>query len=606
MVFLVALLTPVGAARASSTVLCSGYTSCADKGYSNAGYSTHKSTSYWRMYTGTNCTNYVAYRLVSNGMPNVRPKSGVGNAQDWGFAMASITDSTPAVGSVAWWGRTGHHVAYVEKIVSPTEIWVSESNWSGAFDWRKITKSGSGWPDGFIHFSDRVLENTTRPTIRSTPQVGVALAPSVGKWTVMGNSYAYQWTADGTSISGATTKSYTPTPSVAGKALSLQVTASRPGYSPGTATSASEEVEPGELTPGVPTVDGTGRVDEPLIARPGTWTPTPSTYSYQWSVAGSPVSGAASPTFTPRPEDNGRAVTVAMTSALAGYRSTAATSPAPVTVLPGNVTSTANPTIIGTPAVGATLTARPGSWSVSSLAYDYQWLVDGTAIAGATGATYKPTPADRTRPVSVRVTARRSGYLTTSATSAPTAKTAYGTLPASAPKITGSTRLGSTPAVDVGTRKVPQSTVRVQWLRNGVAISGATALKHKVTQSDLGKKLSAKVTWTADGYTRRTLTSSAVGPAKATAKIKATATATPSSRTVRFVVRLPVTGLADPSASIAVTRRGGGTVKFSISRGKGTVTLTKQPAGASTYTFTYAGTSKITSAKTTVKTTIKK
>ncbi|MDX6231764.1 MAG: hypothetical protein QOH68_732, partial [Nocardioidaceae bacterium] len=50
-------------------MLCTGYSSCSDKGYSSYGYSTQKSKSYWRMYTGTNCTNYVAYRLVTtNGM----------------------------------------------------------------------------------------------------------------------------------------------------------------------------------------------------------------------------------------------------------------------------------------------------------------------------------------------------------------------------------------------------------------------------------------------------------------------------------------------------------------------------------------------------------
>ena len=133
-----ALVTPFAPAQASSTLLCSGYSSCSSKGYSNHGYSTHKSTSYWRMYAGTNCTNYVAYRLVStNGMPNTRPHSGDGNAEDWGTTESKITDKKPVVGSVAWWGRTGHHVAYVEQVVSSTEIVVSESNWS-------VSSTGAG------------------------------------------------------------------------------------------------------------------------------------------------------------------------------------------------------------------------------------------------------------------------------------------------------------------------------------------------------------------------------------------------------------------------------------------------------------------------------
>ena len=43
---------------------------------SDAGYGAANATSYWRMYTGHNCTNYAAYRMVKSGMANVRPWSG--------------------------------------------------------------------------------------------------------------------------------------------------------------------------------------------------------------------------------------------------------------------------------------------------------------------------------------------------------------------------------------------------------------------------------------------------------------------------------------------------------------------------------------------------
>ncbi len=271
MLFCAALLVPTSAAEASSSVICSGYSSCSDKGYSHFGYSTQKSKSYWGMYTGTNCTNYVAYRLVTtNGMPNTRPKAGVGNAKDWGFAMASITNSTPTVGSVAWWGKTGHHVAYVEKIVSPTEIWVSESNWSGAFDWRKITKSGSGWPDGFIHFKDLKIVNKTKPAVKGTVEVGGALTVSGGDWSPTGNTYAYQWRADGQSISGAVGKTYTPTADQLGKQLSVSVTASRPGYPDGEGRLGLDQGGPGHPQGQPPAGDQRhrpGRLDPHRVAR---------------------------------------------------------------------------------------------------------------------------------------------------------------------------------------------------------------------------------------------------------------------------------------------------------------------------------------------------
>ena len=35
----------------------------------NAGYASANHTSYWRMYSGHNCTNYAAFRMIKAGMP---------------------------------------------------------------------------------------------------------------------------------------------------------------------------------------------------------------------------------------------------------------------------------------------------------------------------------------------------------------------------------------------------------------------------------------------------------------------------------------------------------------------------------------------------------
>ena len=139
------------AAVASSSYHCSGYDPCKKAGYSDAGYGAVSGKMYWRMYSGHNCTNYVAYRMIKAGVSSERPWSGSGMARNWGLAMSKITDKTPTVGSVAWWaagdgvGSSGH-VAIVEKVISPTQIQISEDSWSGTFHWRTITKTGSGWP----------------------------------------------------------------------------------------------------------------------------------------------------------------------------------------------------------------------------------------------------------------------------------------------------------------------------------------------------------------------------------------------------------------------------------------------------------------------------
>lgn len=155
-------------ARAAEwVVLCTGYNSCAAAGYSHAGYATANGTSYWSQYSGHNCTNYVAYRMIKNGMSTTRPAGAIGYARDWGRNFASQTNDTPAVGSIAWWdtsfSSTGH-VAYVEKVVSSSEVLISEDNWGGDFKWRKVTRTGGRWPQGFIHLKDVGTSTTTTTT----------------------------------------------------------------------------------------------------------------------------------------------------------------------------------------------------------------------------------------------------------------------------------------------------------------------------------------------------------------------------------------------------------------------------------------------------------
>ena len=164
---LVGVWVPAPAQSAEWIVLCptpqqvsagvNSYDACIADGYSDSGYKAKASTSWWSQSVGHNCTNYVAYRLVQNGLENKRPAQLTGNAYNWGLAFASQTNDAPAVGSVAWWGQafssTGH-LAYVEKVVSANEIIVSEDNWGGDFRWRRVTRSGGLWPNGFIHLKD--------------------------------------------------------------------------------------------------------------------------------------------------------------------------------------------------------------------------------------------------------------------------------------------------------------------------------------------------------------------------------------------------------------------------------------------------------------------
>jgi hypothetical protein len=78
------------------------------------------------------------------------------------------------------------------------------------------------------------------------------------------------------------------------------------------------------------------------------------------------------------------------------------------------------PRVSGTAMVGRTLQASPGVWNVEGVALSYQWWRDGTAIAGATYATYAVGQPDIGGGLAVQVTATAPGRPTGTARSAQT------------------------------------------------------------------------------------------------------------------------------------------------------------------------------------------
>jgi surface antigen len=404
-------------ASATVTTLCVGYTGCARAGYSSSGYSTAGSSMYWRMFSGHNCTNYAAYRMVRSGLPNSRPWTGSGNATNWGAAMSRITNGTPSVGAVAWWragvypaGSAGH-VAYVEKVVSPTEIIVSMDSWHGDFSWAQVSSNSRGWPSGFIHFNDVHLTNTGAPTVSGTPKVGTSLTASHGTWSTSTAAFAYQWLADGSAIKNATSSTFTPTNALTGKRLSIRVTASATGFPTTSAVSAATAaVQPGVLTStAAPTISGDSRVGSTLSALAGSWDPAPSGLSYQWLAGGTSVAGATDSTLALDPSFVGKAVTVKVTATRTGYAAVSKVSAATAHVEPGTMTMASRPTVSGTTAPARTL--QLGAVSVDRNATAHvQWQRGGARIPGATGTTYRLGSADLGHRVRARIRITREGY----------------------------------------------------------------------------------------------------------------------------------------------------------------------------------------------------
>lgn len=81
---------------------------------------------------------------------------------DWGAAARKAgkpVESTPSVGAVAWYG--GDHVAFVERVLSPDSVEITELN-EHELSRRTVTRE-RGWPRAFILVGPRALDQPPTP-----------------------------------------------------------------------------------------------------------------------------------------------------------------------------------------------------------------------------------------------------------------------------------------------------------------------------------------------------------------------------------------------------------------------------------------------------------
>jgi len=264
---------------------------------------------------------------------------------------------------------------------------------------------------------------TGNPTVTGTVQVGSALQGHTGTWGSLLStvSSTWQWRANGVDIPSATAPSYTVRSADVGKTLSLAQTLTATGYQTTTIVSGATATVPAPvISPApAPTVTGTPRVGVPLDADAGTWM-SGVTLGYQWYVGGSPVASATGTSYIPRADDLGQTVRVQVTGSRAGFPDVTQPSAETAAVAAGLLTSV-KPTIGGTPAVGKTLTAKPGAWTAGTT-FAYTWFADGVAVKGQTGKRLVLAKGQRGKRITVKVTGTQVGYATASRTSAKTPK----------------------------------------------------------------------------------------------------------------------------------------------------------------------------------------
>ncbi len=170
-----------------------------------------------------------------------------------------------------------------------------------------------------------------------------------------------------------------------------------------------------------PTVAGDRRLSSTLVAEPGAWSPTPTSFAYQWFRDGRPVAGATARSLKLTAFDVDHRFAVRVTGVRAGWTTTARTSATTAVVTGWAFTSAPTPKVAGTPRLGYVLTADAGTWAPTPSVLVHQWYRSGVAVPGATSRLLKLSQADVGRSLSVRVTAHRLGFTTTWRTSAATA-----------------------------------------------------------------------------------------------------------------------------------------------------------------------------------------
>ncbi len=379
--------------------------------------------------------------------------------------------------------------------------------WDGAADIDSATPvevlDEQDTPNINVDLDSRVPLEGSIPVISGDVTVEGELSANPGSWTPYAN-LSYQWLANGTPIEGATEPTLTLTAAQYNRAISVRVTGTKAGHTTTSFTSeATEKVAAGTLQSEAPIISGEVRVNNALTLELGEWSPDVS-FIYRWYADGVEIEGARSSRFTPKLQHLGQSITATVRGSKSGYTTVTETS-APTAQVAEGVLFSSVPTINGTAKVGNTLSSVRGNWTVDT-EFTRQWFADGVAIPGATGISYKLTPAERGKRMTITVTGSKTGFVTQSQTSNATVKVAAGDLSGAIPTINGTPKVGNTLSSVRGNWTVGTTHTR-QWFADGVAIPGATGISYKLTAAEAGKRITVTVTGSKTGYATTSRTS---------------------------------------------------------------------------------------------------
>jgi hypothetical protein len=365
-------------------------------------------------------------------------------------------------------------------------------------------------PTGLPTITGTVTEDQTL----TANTAGIADADGLG-------AFGYQWLRNGVAIGAATASTYTLGDADVGTQISVRVSYTDGHGTAETVTSAQTAAvaNVNDAPTGLPTITGTVTEDQTLTANTAGIADADGlgAFGFQWLRNGVAIGAATASTYTLGDADVGTQISVRVSYTDGHGTAESVTSAQTAAVANVNDAPVGVPTIGGTVTEDQTLTANAAGISDADGlgAFGYQWLRNGAAIVGATASTYTLGDADVGTQISVQVS-YTDGYGTPeSVISAQTAPVAnVNDAPAGVPAVVGIATEDQTLTADTAGISDADGlgAFGYQWLRNGVAIGGATASTYTLGDADVGTQISMRVNYT-DGYgTAETVTSAQTAP----------------------------------------------------------------------------------------------
>lgn len=159
--------------------------------------------------------------------------------------------------------------------------------------------------------------NVSAPTITGNPIAGNVLTGNPGSWSGS-PTFTYRWLNGGVAISGETGTTYTSVSGDVGDSITFEVTGSNASGAAlsGPVTSAATVVASATqpVNTVLPAITGTAQTGSVLTVTSGTWTNSPTSYTYQWLRNGANLSGQTATTYTQVSGDVGTTISARVTA----------------------------------------------------------------------------------------------------------------------------------------------------------------------------------------------------------------------------------------------------------------------------------------------------